>query len=735
MLKQRDAIGLCRIQGHDQCQVKFTVNEETGEIIGGPRSVEGSPLTTWTKVEGCVRIRHYLEWNNHADRLNYPVKRAGKRGENKWKQISWDQAFDEIADKLREIKEVHGPEKLALLSGFYNSQWDISRFANLYGTPNIDSLNARICGGLEYWVNVLVYGAPAHYGPPDPEKCQLVVLWANRPSSQFPIKWASEKKVPHRIVIDPRWIDECKGADFWLKIRPGTDSALALAWLNVIINENLYDKQFVDRWTVGFDRLKERVQQYDPRKVSEITGIPAKDIVASAKLYATTKPASIIWGSPCGYSGLNAARIEQARCCLRAITGNIGVVGGNHFNVTYSKQKPLHELELADRMPTDKITKALGGGKYRAMTWPGYYMVPEKARGYARSFVNRGAPMVAIYNAMRTGAPHPIKGAIVTACNPMATFSQARHVYEALMNTEFVVCIDLIHTPTTMLADYVLPATSWLESPQIGYLEFKYILYTGQRCLPKSIPGKYDRRDDYDIWRELGIRLGQEKDWPWKTLEEVYDWRIEPTGMTFKEFSEKKLWDIEPLVDREYEKEGFDTRSGKVELASSIFEDLGYDPLPYYEEPPESPIRTPDLAKKYPLIAITLKSQIFYQSSYRNNASLRKLHPDPLVEINKDVAAKEGINDGDWVHVENQNGRIRMKAKVTETIRPDTVCLDFGWWYPEKEGAEPSLFGIWESNCNVLCSDDLEYAGRECGNWHLSTFMVKTNRVKVTKAD
>ena len=309
--------------------------------------------------------------------------------------------------------------------------------------------------------------------------------------------------------------------------------------------------------------------------------------------------------------------------------------------------------------------------------------------------------MVALLNAMRTQIPHPIKAAIITACNPMVTFSQSHHVYEAIMNTEFVVGIEQFHTPTTMLADYVLPVTTWLERPQIGYLEFKNILCTGQRILPKSVPGKYDRRDDYDIYRELGMRLGQENDWPWKTIEEVYDWRFEPTGMTFKEFSEKKLWDIEPHVDRVYEKEGFNTRSGKVELASGVFEDLGYDPLPYYEEPPESPVRTPELAKKYPLIAITLKSPIFLQSSHRHNPSLRKIHTEPFVEIHKDVAAKKGIKDGDMVSVENQNGRIRMKAKITETIRPDTICLDFGWWFPEKEGAEPSLFG--SGNRTPMC--------------------------------
>jgi anaerobic selenocysteine-containing dehydrogenase len=727
MEEKKEKIGLCKIQYHDQCQVKFRF-DENGNLLPG-EAVEGSPLQPWMTMDGCVRQRYFLEWNFHKDRLNYPLKRVGKRGENKWQQISWNQALDEIADKLKEIKEKYGSEYFGLITGFYNHQWDVARFGNLYGTPNVDSVNARICGGLETWMNVITYGHPAQYGPPYPEYCNLLTVWANRPSDMYPIKWAKGQLVKRRIVVDPRWVRECKGADFWLQIRPGTDAALALGWMNVIINEELYDKKFVEKWTYGFDKLKERVQEYPPKRVSEITWIPEEKIIESARFYAKNSPAHIQWGSPTGYYGLNSDQTERARCCLRAITGNVGTLGGNYFNTSYSKQVKLHDMELEDMLPEDKMKKALGSDQFRGMTWPAYYMIPEKAKGFNRAFINRGAPLVTIINSIRTGKPYQIKGLILTAGNIMATVSQSKHVYEALKKVDFYACIELVMTPTAMLADYVLPATSWLESPQLGFLEHKNILYTGQRVLPKSVQGKYDRRDDYDIWRDLGIRLGQEKHWPWKTLEEVLDYRIKPTGMTFEEFSTKKLFDIEPHEDKPYEKEGFLTPTGKVELSSTIMEKLGYDPLPFYEEPYESPVRTPELAKKYPYITITPKSVYFRHSSHRNNASLRKRHPDPIVQMHPETAKKHGIKDGDWVWIENDRGRIKQKCQIFDKILPQVISCDFGWWFPEKPGEEPSLFGIWESNINVLSCDDLEACGRTSGNWYLSVFQTKISKV------
>ena len=289
-----------------------------------------------------------------------------------------------------------------------------------------------------------------------------------------------------------------------------------------------------------------------------------------------------------------------------------------------------------------------------------------------------------------------------------------RGCYEALKskNLELHVDMDLFMTPTAMLADYVLPAADWFERPN---LSFGWGLRRGYVAGEQSVAPLYERRDDYQLWRELGVRLGQEKDWP-DTLEGMYDRFLEPTGKTFNEIMQQQdHWCFPPETYRKYEKSGFGTFSGKVELLPSIFEKLGIDPLPRYEEPARSPVRTPELAKEYPLILITGSRVVQYWfSCYREQEKLRKLYPDPLLQIHPETASELGIAGGDWVYIETPEGRIRQKAQLTEGIDPRVVHADGFWWFPERAGEEPSLFGVWDSNINALVPtgpESFDYAG------------------------
>jgi anaerobic selenocysteine-containing dehydrogenase len=314
----------------------------------------------------------------------------------------------------------------------------------------------------------------------------------------------------------------------------------------------------------------------------------------------------------------------------------------------------------------------------------------------------------------------------------MLTASDTRNCYDGLKrHLDLLVVQDIFMTPTAMLADYVLPVTTFFERPTINWLQNINAVLVGQRLTPKSMPGKYDRRDDYDIWRGLGIRLGQEEYWPWKNLDEANDYRLKNFGMTLDEFAQKKGWDIEPLQFKSYEKEGFRTPTGKVELRSTIFETLGYDPLPHFEEPAESPISRPDLVKEYPYILINNPhSRFFTHSQFRQSASLRKRHPEPFVRIHPETAKKHGIKEGDMVWIENRRGKIKQKAKLTDDVHPQVVAADFGWWFPEKAGEEPSLFGVWESNFNVLTSDAMDYAGEVSGSYNIQVFLCKIYKVE-----
>jgi anaerobic selenocysteine-containing dehydrogenase len=239
-------------------------------------------------------------------------------------------------------------------------------------------------------------------------------------------------------------------------------------------------------------------------------------------------------------------------------------------------------------------------------------------------------------------------------------------------------------------------------------------LITGER----AVPPECERREDYQLWRELGIRLGQKEFWQWENYEQTLDYRLRPMGYTHAEFTHKVRGFFFPNDKKKYEKYGFATRSGKVELYSSLLADEGYDPLPFYEEPAESPISTPELAREYPYILITGgRVRYFYHSEFRQIKSMRKRHPDPLVEINTETARKLGINNGDWVWIETHVGRIQQKAKLDPYINPRVVNCEHGWWFPEDPAEEPSLHGVWKSNVNVLLDDDPQKCDPIIGSW------------------
>jgi anaerobic selenocysteine-containing dehydrogenase len=243
--------------------------------------------------------------------------------------------------------------------------------------------------------------------------------------------------------------------------------------------------------------------------------------------------------------------------------------------------------------------------------------------------------------------------------------------------------------------------------------------------------GEYDRKTDYEILRELGMRLGQDGKWPWKDLEEVYDYMLEPMGLSFKEFMDRDGFHFPPDKYRKHETIGFATATGKVELYSTVLEKLGYDPLPKYEEPFETPISRPDLVKDYPLMLITGGRFLpMYHSEHRQIDSVRRKHPYPLVQIHPDTAKELDINDGDWVWVESPRGTIRMKCQLLEGIDPRVVHCEHGWWYPELPGEEPWLHGVWESNVNVLTDDEPDHCNPISGGWPLRTALCRVYRAK-----
>ncbi len=346
------------------CHCRVSVHIKDGELVKVDVDEEHPQAQLLaTTVKACPRARAAAEWFHHPDRLNYPLKRMGEKGEGKWQMISWDQALDEIAERLAELKSTHGPETLAFTMGTYRTHQEYTaRFFNLFGSPNLVGGPANVCFCPANVISAAMYGWPGNqpWLRPGITKC-LLLLGAN-PSESHRLLWyailATQRAGAKLIVVDPRRTKLAERADIWLQLRPGTDAALIMGMINVIIAEELYDKEFVERWCHGFDKLVARARDYTPEKVAEITWLPAEKIREAARLYATSKPAASF--DTMGIEQLpNNAETMQARFILPAITGNLDVRGGDRLSGCNAPVIPDAEIELSDKFPPEQKTKML----------------------------------------------------------------------------------------------------------------------------------------------------------------------------------------------------------------------------------------------------------------------------------------------------------------------------------------------------------------------------------------
>jgi thiosulfate reductase/polysulfide reductase chain A len=520
-----------------------------------------------------------------------------------------------------------------------------------------------------------------------------------------------------------------------------------MAWINVIIEEGLYDKDFVQQWTFGFEQLRQRAAEYPPEKVAVITWIPVAKIRESAIMYASSRPAIITAGLAPDHFGLNSIRVEQARLCLHAITGNMkaeyrqapvgpGPLIGGAMGVRDSM------LQLYEKCPAEQRKKQLGSDRFKLMTWPAYEIVHKiYSQTYGVPLAMSGhcycAPEPLIWRSILDERPYATKALITWTSNPLLNAANVKLVYRALKSSHLELHVVLEHmmTPTAMLADYVLPAASKFERPALSTTEdFFSFFMAGER----AIRPMGERRSDYYFFRQLAIRLGFGEYFPWENEEELNDYRLKPLGITFEEaareryvISSSEPWTYATIKPQTGKPTGFATPSGKFELYSNVLQQLGYDPLPFYEEPPESPVRTPDIAREYPLILITGGRFLpqFQAENRQLGMGMREQHPDPLVEIHPDTAGKFGISEGDWAYIETRRGVIKMKVKLTTGIHPQVVNVEHNWWFPEQPGQEPWLHGLWQSNANVLTMDDPDTCDQLTGSWPARALLCKIYKV------
>jgi len=680
---------------HGSCGVLVHVKD--GAVV----KIEPDPDSPISHGTMCSKGLATLQIAYHPDRVIYPLKRAGKKGEGKWQRISWDEALDTIATKYRKIKEDYGAEAIVIGYGTGRDyETYLYRFANLLGTPNVLTAGHQCYGSRVAITTVTCGNLPICDYEAEP-KCVMVwgsnIVWTNPDEYKAENLNKTLAKGAKLIVVDPRLTYLAGRADVWLQLRPGTDTALAFGMLNVIINDRLYDKGFVEKYVHGWDKFVERVQQYPLNKVEDITWVPASKIREAARLYAQTKPACIQWGISIEQT-INCIDNNRLLTDLMAITGNLDIPGGNVLMVP-PPIRVASEFGAHRLLPPEQRKKRLGGSTFR--------------------LADRIAVIApkTVWDAIVTGKPYPVKAVQLHGSNPVITREGANDVYQALSQVEFMVVADFFLTPTAELADIVLPAATWLEMDNTadswkrsGYIFAKRKIVQIGECW-----------QDHKIFNELGKRLGQGEYWR-DNVEADLDNVLEPSGITFKQF--KEMGYLRGKMEyRKYEKNGFSTPTRKVESYSTIMEDLGYDPLPRYREAPESPISTPELAKEYPYILTTgFRSPVFFHSEFRQIPWLRDLHPDPIVEMHPQTAAKHGIKDGDWTFIESPRGRIKQRARLTIGIDPRVVAIEHGWWFPEIK--DPG-HGWNISNSNILTSNDLKQCDPAMGSNNLRALLCK----------
>ena len=666
-----------------QCGLDCYVRD--GRIVKIEGSLENPSAGTL-----CAKGAAQRQWVYHEERLRTPLKRVGPRGSGQMVPISWTEALDTIAENLQKLKAESGPESVVFYCGYpKHLRPFLMRLALQFGSPNYCT-ESSACFQAMAMAWRLDYG---QMGAPDLANTKCLLVWTGNPFySRTPgaqaLMDAKERGVKF-IVVDPRMSPIAAIADIHLRLRPGTDGALALAMANVIIGEGVYDRQFVSEWTQGFDEFKAYAAEFTLERAEQITGVPAALIREAALLYATTKPAGMMPSSTPVVHHTNGVQNQRAAAALVGLTGNWDVPGGNVV-------QPVSWLET-------------GGG---FVTRDGEFKMPRRwsdlpPRVGAERFpvwadmVDQGQAMD-LPRHINTGDPYPLRGLVGFGLN-YRMFPDSPGFLEAIQKLDFIVDVDLFATDTSRYADIVLPACSSVERSELRCYPQKYVIYTQPVIEPLG-----ESRSDHDIIFALADKLGlayEPGDQPRggtylangapdfsRAFEATMDWILQPSGMTIAQIKAHpggmRVPDPLPVGFKKYEKNGFPTPSGKMEFASSLLEKHsdrpGIDPLPLYREPRSSAEATPEVAKDYPLILGTgTRLPMFIHSRTFRLPWTRSLRPDASLDINPADAARLGIVQGDRVELSTPNGAIEVSANVTELAYAGAVHMYHD--YPEAD--------------------------------------------------
>lgn len=647
---------ICAICGY-QCGIDAYIQD--GRVI----KVEGTEENPLNRGSLCVKGAASRQFIYNRERIQSPLLRSGTRGSGKFSPISWDEALDRIASRLLTIKKASGPESVVFFAGF--PKWFrpfLQRLAHSFGSPNFCS-ESSTCFFATVIANRLTYGCFS--AVPDLKNATCILNWGTNPYNAVPrvapFMQAIDRKAKI-IDVGPLSTPLAGKADIHLRIRPGTSGALALGMANIIIKEGLYDKEFMEEWTFGFDEFCSYTRDFTPGAVQDITGVKAEKIIEAARLYASSGPAAVVTSANSTVHHTNGIQNHRAVISLIGLTGNFDRKGGNHviepisyYHSPTGLKNREHEFETP--RPFEDMAPRIGQDLF-----PIWCKLVKEAQSTQLPFQ------------IQSGKPYPIQAIMGFGLNHRM-WPGSDYMKESLEKLDFFVNVDLFMTDTSRLADIVLPACSSFEREGLAMYPSRYAVWAD-----RIIPPVGESRSDMDIIMELARRITPEDSLLARGYEGGLDWIFEPSHFKMSDIKRNPGGCfLKTPVNIPYEKyraSGFNTPSGKMEFVSLSLKEAGIDPLPVYAEPELSPVSSPDLAREHPLSLTTgARLPMFFHSRMFRVPWTRKLRPDPKVDINPEDARTRGIGPDEWAMLCTPRGSVRVRANVTELVPPGVVSI------------------------------------------------------------
>ena len=685
---------ICKFCGK-QCHLT-AVLDHNGKVVKLQPDMEYR--TIW-----CETGKNGLNLMNHPERIRIPLQRAGRKGENRWKEISWEEAFQKIGENFKSAVDHYGPDSFLGIRGYNKPYFNLmyERLMNTIGTVNSMGA-ANMCHMASMSAARETFGFMPNTKITDATR--FIALWGSNPyhtgkafASQIR---KAQKKGAKLIVIDPCQTRHADEADLWLSVKPGTDMALALGMIHIIIEKHWYENEYIQNHTYGFEELKRHTEEYTLSKTSAITLIPEEKILHAAEIIAKAGPGIVQVGNAMDHN-FDGYQKCRAIDILIAITGNIdqdgSMIAGKQMSERQMKQR--QKITRAENCPFLKSERR------------------KKIIGYRDSFLDNfnESSGKAIAETLISGKPYPLKAAYVQGGNPAMIWENREKLVQSFLKLDFMVVSDFFMTPTAMLADIFLPAAVYMEYESV-IIDSNETIYYSPNLVPEATA-----KSDLEIINEIGRAMGYEEVF-WDTMDDYWNDFLEAYQLTIEEVRTLKKIQAGTLDSTvsygRYRENGFPTSNGKICLYSEKMKNKGNDPLPVFRDFTKT-------TTEYPYLCTNYKSEYFYHTAGRQIAEQRKKEPEAVAYLSADIAAERGIKDGDFIMVVTETGSVQQKARIFKNMSPYTVAVAHGWWYPEKEKLPFSL-----TACSNNLVTDKKYIGKELPSFTTRGIICNVKKLK-----